>query len=543
MPTRIIDISSRREPFLVEGSTLTARYVALSYCWGSEQYQLPPKTTCRNLDLHKNRIVLSELPLLFREAIQVTKALEVQYIWIDSLCIIQDIGDHDCEKHRLDWNREGIRMAEYYGNALLTISPLSSSNCKESMLQLRTQKPCENIGTTGLMFTAPVESWQEIFKSSVLQSRAWVLQERLLSRRVIHYSKDELFWECFRLSRRESSNEPLEFDDLIDDREDVGLKQSIAPVRLLNPDLQNIIHPWQFVISNYTARCISNEADRLVGISGIAIYIKTWIERTTGRDPMYMAGLWKDHGTTFLWEELHSEQSNYLTSGNAYIAPSWSWASVNNPIDINWDDWFESPNRSSPFNAKIGEFIMPNEDLGWTSGFNVMGQIPPGSRLSLSAFALEVSYDQNGRGTFQRPGLVRRLDDSKLGEAYVSKHYYEKLGTIAGKNTCTAVWLTEIFANRKHTMSLKFVGFLLLVRMRDLQQTEIWKSSSNTTFLSRGNNTCVANSATSLGTYKEGPELWVRIGSGRTDYSDHKPTEENPLGSFYGSKRRDFILI
>lgn len=89
LPRRVIDVSDG-QLLLATPKTGTAGYwVALSHCWGTE-YTL--KTTTDNLELHKRAIGWDSLPKTFKDAILVTRALQVRYLWIDSLCIIQDDG-------------------------------------------------------------------------------------------------------------------------------------------------------------------------------------------------------------------------------------------------------------------------------------------------------------------------------------------------------------------------------------------------------------------------------------------------------------------
>ena len=83
MPTRLLNIS-QNEPYLEEGTIKSSKYTALSHRWGSKPGST---TTLGNLN---RRISISHLPKTFLDAITVSKRLGIGYIWIDSLCIIQD---------------------------------------------------------------------------------------------------------------------------------------------------------------------------------------------------------------------------------------------------------------------------------------------------------------------------------------------------------------------------------------------------------------------------------------------------------------------
>ncbi|KAF0320296.1 het domain-containing protein [Colletotrichum asianum] len=100
-------------------------YVALSHCWGPEQLH-PPETTWSNLRQRQECIDLTTLPSTFRDAVLVTRNLGVQYLWIDSLCIVQD--------DTADWQTESSKMAGYYSNAYLVISAAQAEDSTQGFL-------------------------------------------------------------------------------------------------------------------------------------------------------------------------------------------------------------------------------------------------------------------------------------------------------------------------------------------------------------------------------------------------------------------------
>lgn len=112
-------LQSKSPPYLEEiDSVRRGSYIALSHRW-TEATKLCCTTTS-NLETYKSALAVDELPRVFQEAIAVARHLEVPYIWIDSICIVQE-GDH-----QLDWAREAGKMAAYYHNALFTIAALRS---------------------------------------------------------------------------------------------------------------------------------------------------------------------------------------------------------------------------------------------------------------------------------------------------------------------------------------------------------------------------------------------------------------------------------
>lgn len=252
LPTRVLDVADDCIR-LVEPShqQQKGKYITLSHRWGGKNVI---KTTVATLKARKAGIPARDLPQTFADAVTVCRRLDVRYLWIDSLCIIQD--SHE------DWEREAARMANVYANSYLTIaassSPDSGGGCFPSW-EVRSQKPylspeARSIALPFIGDTAPVRytvgnrqatSWlaarQYVYINSewegrqssrliihgewmpsstrrkpkrfyvgsfgqrldpvqdeTLNSRGWTLQERLLSPRTIHYAADQMYWECER---------------------------------------------------------------------------------------------------------------------------------------------------------------------------------------------------------------------------------------------------------------------------------------------------------------------------------------------------------
>ena len=131
LPTRVVKVGSDYEdPCLVISDGRQGQWIALSHCWGQT---LPIKTEKCNIDVHCEAITLSSMGPTFEDAVLITRALGVEYIWIDALCIIQD----DVE----DWTRESQTMDYIYQKATVTIaaeaSPSSYAGIQQSMHQPR----------------------------------------------------------------------------------------------------------------------------------------------------------------------------------------------------------------------------------------------------------------------------------------------------------------------------------------------------------------------------------------------------------------------
>lgn len=203
LPPRIVHVGKDgQDPRLEAGLEGTiVSFATLSHCWGG--ISSTAVTTKENFKDHEIAISMDLLPKTFREAIIVCRHLDIPYLWIDSLCIIQDDKD--------DWRRHSGLMGDIYLNSTLTIAAADSYN--SSMGLFIPQRPYDycysDIITLPQSFSCgkgtayiTAASWGVYgppgtdVEVSVLQSRAWVMQERGLARRTLHFLTGQMVWEC-----------------------------------------------------------------------------------------------------------------------------------------------------------------------------------------------------------------------------------------------------------------------------------------------------------------------------------------------------------
>ena len=169
-------------------SEVTGAYVALSHCWGTSQMTVLTEQMT-SADKQKSAIPLQtftqginqeSLPKTFQDAIYACRMLDVRYLWIDALCILQDSID--------DWRHESARMQHVYSNAFLTLAADGSSDNTGGLFQERLPtwvnpvivNPIWKGAASKDLVVIPRRFWRDNVSESVLNHRAWVLQERIL---------------------------------------------------------------------------------------------------------------------------------------------------------------------------------------------------------------------------------------------------------------------------------------------------------------------------------------------------------------------------
>jgi hypothetical protein len=324
LPRRILDVDTNLIKLIETKPGEKGYYIALSHCWGKPEYH-PPKTKRANFESHLAGIPLSTLPKTFQDAVRITRHFGVQYLWIDSLCIVQD--------DKADWEREAANMGAVYEYARLTIAAAGARDCTEGCfvsdrpdLRAVQEKLVEqrmmtsnlegnHFADPGVQRTSPPHPPQVAVLSKGMNGlpvtihfgavswkmfplgepyytplgyRAWARQEWYLSRRMLFFTQAGISWKC----RKNQFDERQRYYDMREKNE------------------------WEHLFQRYSDDEITYETDRLIALQGVVTQMSPTMEGT------YHFGLWT-HMPELLFWMMKVPQSN----AKGPDAPSWSWAS------------------------------------------------------------------------------------------------------------------------------------------------------------------------------------------------------------------------
>ncbi|KAH8743415.1 heterokaryon incompatibility protein-domain-containing protein [Hyaloscypha sp. PMI_1271] len=329
IPSRLIDLSgyplirvTTRQQIETKPPHGSIEYFTLSHIWGQDIFLTLNSGTLEHLE---SGFEASELPTCFHDAINTTRRFGFQYLWIDSLCIIQDSAE--------DWLVQSCTMDRVYSFGICNIAACNANNAQKSLFT--SSDPSlggpffVNCSWSGFPSTFSVfHDWFEIVSEyAPLYTRGWVLQERMLSPRTMHFATYP-FWECQKVVLSEAyPNEKFHH---------YRHSWLLDPVKLSSKARSSPGGIWSSVVEDYSRCFLTKPTDKLVAISGIAKALHPGCEQD------YFAGLWRE---TFLahllWKAkkiLDGYDESTVRLENVYVAPSWSWASIEGPVEFDLDE-------------------------------------------------------------------------------------------------------------------------------------------------------------------------------------------------------------
>ncbi|KAI1375131.1 HET-domain-containing protein [Hypoxylon crocopeplum] len=324
-PTRLIYVGGGKDALRLcdaVPSEQSVSWAALSHCWGGGK---PLSLTKSNFNSLKEHISFSELPATFQDAMTITQELGLAYVWIDSLCIIQDEDD------KTDWEKEAARMDTVYSRAFIVIIGASSPNPSTPYLRPREEEllpkqfnfsvsPGVNMPIMvrqrhllaapldqGLLEPPFTGSWATLKKVGPLYARGWCFQESFLATRILHFAPGAVIYECktYRKSEDQLPPYPITIP---------GTLGEVTP-----------LEQWHMIVKSYTSRQLTYTSDKLPAIAGAATIMP---QAKTSR---YLAGLWSETLLLdLLWQVMPGRaHTPLMTKEHEENAPTWSWASMN----------------------------------------------------------------------------------------------------------------------------------------------------------------------------------------------------------------------
>jgi hypothetical protein len=282
---------------------------------------------------------IAALPKTFMDAMDFSKQLGIYYIWIDRLCILQD-----CLQ---DWNKEAAAMRDVYENAFLTIAALGAPNDNGGCFFQRSPREVaptivwlnkDNSQPEPYMSLDEKDwGWKLDFTYEPLRRRAWVVQERYMSSRTIYFGRKQVYWDCWERNACEIRPRNAEEHKITRDSHH-GYRRNYQlwkPLLLSNrfhsqvdDEFWQVISEWNEIVGIYSACKLTQRTDKLVAIAGLAQKFRNALNLSTRENHQYFAGHWeKSLPESLTWRSIGGN-----TRYQEYIAPSWSWASMDGQV-------------------------------------------------------------------------------------------------------------------------------------------------------------------------------------------------------------------
>lgn len=316
-PKRLLDLSQKKIR-LVRSATYSPKdpYVTLSHCWGTKPFLV---LDTENEAWFEAGVDISVFPSSFQDVMSVSRVLGIRYLWIDCYCIVQS------EETKIsEWTTESATMRNTYENGILNIGVANASSPYEGCFRRRDTSLAsafqiawhdrEESTSIYRLSQEPSPRPSDILRQPLFK-RAWVLQERLLCQRMLHFGDDGIYWEC---CGNDSVRSELSSTDSL--FEDSGL---VTPFEYRTRPGKT----WDSIVEAYSRTQLTKpQQDKFVALAGIAELV------SCAHDDTYCAGLFRNCMVDQLcW----AADPNYGTRpGRAkeWRAPTWSWASLDQGV-------------------------------------------------------------------------------------------------------------------------------------------------------------------------------------------------------------------
>lgn len=386
-----------------------APYVALSYVWGEgERFTTTSSNILRLREMGALESHLHQLPRVVDEAIKLTRRLGLRYIWVDSLCIIQDSVR--------SWKLNAQSMDLIYGSALLTIC---AADGNDADVGLKALNPAARIETQHMEDVAPgvrlmvTRLAETRIKHSKWNSRAWVFQERMLSKRCLIFTEGRVFFQCRSTTMSE---------EIVNEPEGSGWSLDLvhSPSQLLRDLATRSFWVYANCVSLYSSRQLTKSEDILAAFDGVANYL------TNAMRAPFVFGLATSHfDLALLWEPLQPIQRRWTDDSSDMLEdkkrsnfPSWSWCGWSGAtIEYKHDFLFEN----------VHEWLCKHTWISWYIR-DGHGDLRPlwNDEESMPSWSTEDRW--RGYGTYgaQRPYQPHAGNSSESPSSRKSRGYYRQ---------------------------------------------------------------------------------------------------------------------
>ncbi|KAF5548772.1 het-domain-containing protein [Fusarium phyllophilum] len=312
-------------------------YAALSYCWGDTGHNRF-KTEKETLAMRKQGFDYIQLPSTLRDAVKVARSLDLVYLWVDALCIVQDWEE--------DKSREISKMWQIYRSATIVISAALASHSDQGFLHERDLESCylstwaipwhrvDNEGNRFEEFAFCAEGEIRRVTKEPIDYRAWTLQENTLANRVLRFGSSQMIWRCprgYHVDGGSKEEEPLDKDSTV-----IEVKAS---------------YEWTDMVQKFTTRSIGKAKDRLPAFTAVAA---DYAERHNIGPNNYRAGLWTSwlaFGLLWYIKDVDDEATYPDILSTEEKSPTWSWHLARS--GISWPESIPYQGDSDKFNLVV----------------------------------------------------------------------------------------------------------------------------------------------------------------------------------------------
>ena len=366
------------------------KYLALSYCWGGgSKIEHLKLTTANFAQLHtpgELSMDNARVPGTIRDAIYLTGCLDYKYLWVDALCIVQD--------NRAEKEVQLNLMDLLYKSATLTIVAAAGGDAWSGLPGVlhgyRSQLQFTE-SVDGITIVTALTDYMGAVRGATWSKRAWTLQERNLSPRLLVFTLKQVFWECNKAAWSEELQ--LEcFDHQIRLETDHSNANFKKPSRDLSP-----VQRYALLLEQYTPRELTNQYDALNAVQGLLNDLESVFPEG------FFWGLPESiFDTALLWDFGLDEQA---PKPRRAMFPSWCWAgwqaaasfSLGSPFDLfyRWrklasDDFLGRPERikdASTVHAVVAWYRIAQDRRSWK--------------------AIQNNWVRHGRSTFYAESIER----------------------------------------------------------------------------------------------------------------------------------------